>query len=115
MRTRGTLQASVPTCDLAKRIPPRFKKYVDASLVSLPTVDLLLFQPGDRYVVSSKDLLQALESRLASEAQLVAVGYDFTDEARSAIAAAGGLAFTEGEYFGWTDEMWQSIHQSRAT
>ena len=115
MKARGILQAALPASDLAKRIPPRFKKCVDASLVSSATIDLLLFPPGSRYVVSSRDLLKALEHRMASDAQLVAVGYDFTDEARGVIALANGLAFTEAGYFGWTDEMWQSIHQSGAT
>ena len=75
----------------------------------------MLFTPGDRYVVTSKDLLKVLADRTASDAQLVAVGYDFTQEARDLIASAGGLMFTEAGYFGWTDEMWHSIHQASAT
>ena len=114
MRVKGSLQASVPTVDLNKRIPPRFKKYVDPSMVTSATTDLMLFTPGDRYVVTSKDLLKVLADRSASDAQLVAVGYDFTQEARDLIALAGGLMFTEGGYFGWTDEMWNSIHQGGA-
>ena len=115
MRVKGSLQASIPTVDLSKRIPPRYKKCVDPSLVTSATTDLLLFTPGDRYVVTSKDLLKVLADRSVSEAQLVAVGYDFTQEARDLIASAAGLIFTEGGYFGWTDEMWHSIHQADAT
>ena len=115
MKVKGSLQASVPTIELPKRIPPRFKKCVDSSMVSTPTTDLMLFTPGDRYVVTSRDLLKVLADRPVSEAQLVAVGYDFTQEARDLIASSGGLMFTEAGYFGWTDEMWHSIHQASAT
>ena len=116
MRVKGNLQASVPATDLPQRLPPRFKNCVDASLIKGATVDLLLFTPGDRNVVSSKDLAKALQQRnIQSESQLVAVGYDFTQEARDLISNTGGLLFVEGGYFGWTDEMWRSIRQGSAT
>ena len=115
MRVKGNLQASVPTIDVSKRIPPRLKKYVDLSLITATATDLALFTPGSRYVVTSKDLLKVLMHRPASDAQLVAVGYDFTEEAREIITQARGIMFTEGGYFGWTDEMWYSIHQTSAT
>ena len=115
MKIRGNLQADIDASQLAKRIPPRFKAVVDCSLVSASTVDLIIFPPDDRYVVNSKNLVTTLETRHPSEAQLIVVGYDFTSEARENAAALGGLIFSVGSSFGWTDEMWDSIHESGAT
>jgi hypothetical protein len=75
------------------------------------TVDLVIFETGEGHVVSSKDLRKALAQRTESTARLVAVGYDFTEEARALIGTEGGLVFSERSFFGWTDERWHAANQ----
>jgi hypothetical protein len=77
-------------------------------------VDLLVFPPDERYVVSSRDLLRALKNRPSSKAQLIGVAMDFTTEARELIASLGGLYFCERNVLMWTDECWHAIHQTKA-
>ena len=110
MATRATTQRSVDPDAVLKRLPPRFRSYVDVSAVGKDTVDLVVFEPGEGHVVTSKDLQKALARRGESQARLVAVGYDFTQEARAAVDAQGGLLFSERSY-GWTDERWHAVRQ----
>jgi hypothetical protein len=74
-------------------------------------VDLVVFEPGEGHVVTSKDLQKALAQRAESHARLMAVGYDFTEEARAAVDSQGGLLFSERSFFGWTDESWHAVKQ----
>src|SRR6185503_21214230 len=48
-------------------------------------VDLVVFETGESHVVSSKDLQKALIQRADSTARYLAVGYDFTEEARALV------------------------------
>jgi hypothetical protein len=72
---------------------------------------LIAFEPGEGHVVTSKDLQRALAQRTGSQARLVAVGFDFTEEARVLVDAQGGLLFSERSFFGWTDESWHAVKQ----
>jgi hypothetical protein len=71
----------------------------------------MVFETGEGHVVTSKDLRKALDGRGASSARLVAVGYDFTEEARALVDAENGLLFSERSFFGWTDERWHAVNQ----
>jgi len=74
-------------------------------------VDLVVFETGEGHVVASKDLEKALLQRGESGGRLVAVGYDFTEEARALVDSLGGLLFSERSFFGWTDERWHAAKQ----
>ena len=111
MGTRATTQRSVDPETVLKRLPPRFRACVDVGVLGRAAVDLIVFEPGEGHVVTSKDLQKALALRGASPARLVAVGYDFTEEARAAVDAQGGLLFSERSFFGWTDERWHAVKQ----
>jgi hypothetical protein len=104
MVTRTTPQLSVMTDAVLKRLPPRFRGCVDVGLLGSEPVDLLIFETGEGHVVNSKDLRRALDARVESSGRLVAVGYDFTEEARALVDTQGGLLFSELSFFGWTDE-----------
>jgi hypothetical protein len=112
MGTRATVQRAVEPPAVLKRLPPRLRSCVDLGVVGADAVDLVVFEPGEGHVVTSKDLEKALAQRGDSHARLVAVGYDFTEEARMIVVEAkGGLLFSERSFFGWTDEMWHAVKQ----
>ena len=70
----------------------------------------MVFETGESHVVSSKDLQKALIQRADSTARYLAVGYDFTEEARALVDAQGGLVFSERSFFGWTDDSWYAVN-----
>ena len=111
MTTRATTQRSVEPNAVLQRLPKRFRSCVDIGTLGEGPVDLLVFETGEGHVVTSKDLKRALGQRANSTARLVAVGYDFTEEARASVDAQGGLVFSERSFFGWTDERWYAVKQ----
>jgi hypothetical protein len=111
MATRATTQRSVSPDAMLKRLPPRLRVCVDVGVLGQEPVDLVVFETGEGHVVTSKDLQKALAQRAESGARLVAVGYDFTEEARALVDAQGGLLFSERSFFGWTDERWNAVRQ----
>ena len=111
MATRATTQRSVEPDAVLQRLPKRFRSCVDIGALGEAPVDLVVFETGEGHVVTSKDLNRALEPRADSSARLVAVGYDFTEEARVLVEAQGGLVFSERSFFGWTDERWHAVKQ----
>jgi hypothetical protein len=111
MGTRSTTQSSVNPAAVLKRLPPRLRSCVDVGILGHDPVDLVVFEPGEGHVVTSKDVRKALARRSESQARLVAVGYDFTEEARALVDAQGGLLFSERSFFGWTDESWHAVKQ----
>ena len=111
MATRATTQRSVEPNAVLQRLPKRFRSCVDISALGDGSVDLLVFETGEGHVVTSKDLNRALEPIAGSSARLVAVGYDFTEEARALVDAKGGRVFSERSFFGWTDERWHAAKQ----
>lgn len=111
MATRATTQRSVQPEAVLKRLPQRFRSCVDVGALGKDPVDLVIFETGDGHVVSSKDLRKALDRRADSSSRLVAIGCDFTEEARALVDAQGGLAFSERSYFGWTDQTWHAVKQ----
>jgi hypothetical protein len=112
MATRATTHLSVEPDQVVKRLPPRYRACVDVALLGRKPVDLLVFQTGENHVVDSTDLRKALEDRAGSPERIVAVGYDFTEEARTLVDAAGGISFSQRSFvLGWTDERWHAIRQ----
>ena len=111
MATRATVQLSVKPSALLTRLPPRLRPCVDVGILGSEVVDLLIFEAGDGHVVDSKDLRKAMNTRAAASGRLVAVGYDFTEEARALVDAQEGLLFSERSFFGWTDESWHAVRQ----
>src|SRR5262245_37058803 len=110
MRTRVTTQRAVETESLLKRLPPRLRSCVDVSVLGSDPVDLIVFS-GGRHVVTSRDVQKALAKRGESKARFVAVGSDFTEEARALVGAQGGLLFSKRNFPGWTDESWHAVRQ----
>src|SRR5439155_24851423 len=108
MATRATTHRSVSPDAVLKRVPPRFRACVDVGALGNAAVDLVIFETGEGHVVTSKDLRKALTQRGESSARLVAVGYDFTEEARALVDERGGLLFSERSFFGWTDDSWHA-------
>lgn len=111
MGTRATVQLSVQPEAVLKRLSPRLRSCVDAGALGTKVVDLVAFEPGEGHVVTSKDLQKALAQRGDSPARLLAVGYDFTEEARAVVDTEGGLLFSERSFFGWTDKRWYAVRQ----
>jgi len=111
MTTRARTYISVNPDTVLKRLPQRFRGCVDIRLLGTEPVDLIVFKTGEGHVVSSKDLRKALADSPKSSARLVAVGYDFTEEARALVDVQNGLLFSEDGFFGWTDESWHSVNQ----
>jgi hypothetical protein len=85
MATRSSIQFSVEPGTLLRRLPPRFRKIVDPSVVGEVLADLFVFETGDGHVVASKDLTKALSKYGDSSGRLVVVGHDFTQEVRLSI------------------------------
>ena len=110
MTLRATMQRSVKPDEVLRRIPQRFRAGVNVALLGTGPVDLLVFPPDTSHVVTSKDLRKAVEGR-DSKARLVAIGYDFTTEARDLVDSLSGLLFSERGFFEWTDERWHAIRQ----
>jgi hypothetical protein len=111
MATRATTQRSVKPDAVLQRLPKRLRSCVDVGALGEGPVDLVVFETGEGHVVTSKDLDKALEPRADSNARLVVVGYDFTEEARASVDGQGGLVFSERSFFGWTDERWHAVKQ----
>ena len=110
MTLRATIQRSVMPGELLKRVPQRFHACVDVGVLGDQPVDLLLFPPDAGHVVTSKDIRKAVGER-TSAARLVAIGYNFTAEARDLVDSLGGWLFAEHGFFEWTDDTWRAIRQ----
>ena len=77
---------------------------VDIAALGADPIDLLVFETGDRRVVTSEDLAEALSGIERPSMRLAAIGYDFTEEARTQIRSLGGFIFAEQNVRGWTEE-----------
>jgi hypothetical protein len=55
-------------------------------------------------VVTLADLAKALSGIERPSMRLAAIGYDFTEEARTQIRSLGGFIFAEQNVGGWTEE-----------
>jgi hypothetical protein len=112
MSTGSNIQRAVDPSDVLKRLPSRFRELVNVNLLGKLPVDLMVFEAGKGSIVTLKDLQKALNSRVESVLKLVAVGYDFTDEARTIVYGMGGLIFSELNTFSWTEDRLLAVRQS---
>lgn len=115
MKVRADVHQQISRDEILRRVHQRLRSADELSAVPNGLVDLFAYPPDSRYVVSSKDILAALADLGRSPKNLVCAGYEFTQEARDCIHQQGGTAFSLDSSFGWTDESWRSVHQTRAT
>ncbi len=108
MGTRATFHRNVEPASLARRVPPRCRALLDLSALGAAPLDVLVFEAGSEHVVTLKDLSRALPGGRGS-GPLLALGYDFTEEVRSEIAARGGTVLAEHNVWGWTEESWRDV------
>jgi hypothetical protein len=109
MTTRSTTHRNVPTDKVLTRIPHRLRNCCDVSLLRNESVNLIVFEPGEGHIVASKDVAKALNASREIVGRIVAIGYDFTDEARALVDEQGGLVFSERGFHGWTDESLRAV------
>ena len=96
-----------PGVDLAavwSRLPLRYRTIVGIAALGADPLDLLVFETGEGHVVTSDDLAKALGGIERPSTRLAAIGYDFTEEARTQIRSLGGFIFAEQNVWGWTKE-----------
>jgi len=75
---------------------------------------ILLVETGDR-VITSNLLVRGLNKAgvpLSAAKPLVVCGYNFTEEVRATLAAAGSFCVAERD-FHWTDERYHAIRQPK--
>ncbi len=107
---RKTIYQAISPSTVLDRISPRLRKSVDINLVGNDPVHLIVFPPESRNVVTSNTIRKALSKLPTSSDRIVAVGYDFTAEAREVLHQINALVFSERS-FGWTDERWRATQQ----
>jgi hypothetical protein len=115
MKVRAEVHENVPRVEVLRRLHQRLRPAVELSAIESESVDLFVYPPDSRCVVSSKDVLAPLERLERQPSGFVCVGYGFTQEARDYVHGLGGLVFSLEASFGWTDASWRSIHQTSAT
>jgi hypothetical protein len=104
MGTRASLHSGLDPAGVWSRLPHRYRTIVAISALGDGPIDLLVFEAGERHVVTSKDLGKALSGIEGPSTQLAVIGYDFTEEARARIRLLGGFIFAEQNVLDWTEE-----------
>jgi hypothetical protein len=104
MGTKASLHPGVDSAAVWSRLPQRYRTIVDIAALGADPIDLLVFETGEGHVVTLEDLAKALSGIERPSMRLAAIGYDFTDEARTQIRSRGGLIFAEQNDWGWTEE-----------
>jgi len=99
----ASLYPGVDAAAVWSRLPQRYRTIVDIAALGASPIDLLVFETGERQVVTLEDLTQALGGIESPSRQLAVIGHDFTDEARSRIDSLGGFVFAEQNVWGWTE------------
>jgi len=107
---RKTIYQAISPSTVLDRISSRLRKCVDINLIGNNPVHLIVFPPESRNVVAANAIKKALSKLPISSDRIVAVGYDFTAEAREVLHEINALVFSESS-FGWTDERWYAIQQ----
>jgi hypothetical protein len=99
----ASLYPGVDAAAVWSRLPQRYRTIVDIAALGAGPIDLLVFDAGERHVVTLEELAQALDAIENPSRQFAVIGYDFTDEARSRIDSLGGFIFAEQNVWGWTE------------
>lgn len=108
MPTKPIVFLAIPGESLPGRIAPSMRRLLDDTQLAGQVIDALVFPHHSRHVVTSKAVLRALARIPQPGNDLVVVGFDFTLEARQALAQAGAILFFDHEW-GWTDATWYGI------
>jgi hypothetical protein len=108
MPTKPIVFLAIPGESLPGRVAPSMRRLLDDAPIAGRVIDALVFPHQSRHVVTSRAVLRALSRIPRPGNDLVVVGFDFTLEARHALAQAGAILFFDHEY-GWTDETWYAI------
>ncbi len=95
MGTRASLHTAVDSAAVWSRLPLRYRTDVSIAELGVDPIDLLVFETDGGRVVTLEDLAKALSGIERPSTRLVAIGYDFTEEARTRIRSLGGLIFSE--------------------
>ena len=93
---------------LAALLPPHHRERARALVRGDGPFRLLAF--ASSRVVPSRPVAKALDRVPHDEQALVAVGHNFTAEARDLLATRGATPVTDGDFY-WTDESYASIRQ----
>lgn len=99
----ASLYPGVDAAAVWSRLPQRYRTIVDIAALGPGPIDLLVFETGDRHMVTLEDLAQALGGIESPSSRLAVIGHDFTDDARSRISSLGGFIFAEQNVWGWTE------------
>jgi hypothetical protein len=103
MGTEASLHPGVDSAAVWSRLPQRYRTIVDIAALGDDPIDLLVFETGEGHVVTLEDLAKALSGIERPSMRLAAIGYDFTEEARTQIRLLGGFIFAEQNVRGWTE------------
>ena len=96
------------------RLPARYKGAPLPHIAGEDPFTVLLVEAGDRVITSSL-LERALNKAgvpLSPAKPLIVCGYNFTEEVRATLGAAGSFCVAERD-FHWTDERYHSIRQPK--
>ena len=104
METKASLHPGVDSAAVWSRLPRRYRTIVDIAALGADPIDLLVFETGRGHVVTLDDLAKALAGIERPSTRLAAIGYDFTEEARTQIRSLGGFIFAEQNVGAWTGE-----------
>ena len=96
-------------------IPPEFHRWLDETRLDGSSYAVISFpsKHGEsNTIVDSKALKKAL-AKARSGAQVVAVGHNFTAEARDLLAEIKALCFSASDFY-WTDSSWANIRDQQS-
>jgi hypothetical protein len=102
MATEASIFPGVDAAAVWSRLPQRYRTMVDIAALGGDPLDLLVFEAGAGHVVTLEDLAKALGGIESPSTRLAAIGYDFTEQARTHIRSLGGFIFAEQNDWGWT-------------
>jgi hypothetical protein len=108
---KATIFLDISGVQALNRLAPAARNLVQSAVFENKTIDLLAFPFSSSNVVTSSAIKKALAKLEGRDNLVVAVGWDFTLEARALLKERGAVAF--GRDFGWTDARWFAIKQKK--
>ncbi|MCX7247649.1 MAG: hypothetical protein NTX31_08260 [Burkholderiales bacterium] len=95
MGTTASLYPAVDAAAVWSRLPLRYRTSVGIAALGTDPIDLLVFETGERHVVTLEELMKSLSGIESPSMRLAVIGFDFTEEARIRIRSLGGRIFAE--------------------
>ena len=95
MGTTASLYPAVDAAAVWSRLPLRYRTSVGIAALGTDPIDLLVFETGERHVVTLEDLMKSINGIESPSMRLAVIGFDFTEEARIRIRSLGGRIFAE--------------------